>query len=158
MTINLIVTVHVIDAFGWSCSCSITDARKIEKILERALKYTFHDFDSSYEQLLTRANLPSLFLDRVRNVLLNVHKVVNTFLLPVDGLFIENVTPYELRNKHLVQPKYNTVSYGSKSLRYNGATSYNKLTDNVRMLSVYDFKPYVKTWKCDCKNCCVCNS
>ena len=137
--------------------CSVKDARKIERILERALKYAFHEFDCSYQELLTRANLPSLFLDRVRNVLLNVHKVIKNALPPVDGLFVENVTPYDLRNKHLVQPMCNTASYGSKSLRYNGATLYNKLEDNFRMLNISDFKQYIKTWKCNCRNCYACN-
>ena len=98
-----------------------------------------------------------MFLDRVRNVLLNVHKIIKNALPPVDGLFVENVTPYDLRNKHLVQPMCNTVSYGSKSLRYNGATLYNKLSDDFRMLNTSDFKQHIKTWKCNCKNCYACN-
>ena len=137
--------------------CNTCDARKIEKVLQRALKYAFHDFNASYQELLTRANLPSLYLDRVRKVLLNVHKVLHDALLPVNGLFTLNVTPYDLRNDHLIQPKCHTISYGFKSFRYNGATLYNKLQNDMRLLNVNDFKQQIKLWTCDCKNCHACN-
>ena len=47
-------------------SCGITVVRilKMEKIQYRALKYVYNDFKSSYVDLLERANMPFLFVQR----------------------------------------------------------------------------------------------
>ena len=118
----------------------------MEKLLERALRYVYHDFTSSYVELLAKTKLPSLYLDRTRNVLINVHKVLNNALLPVNGLFARNHTPYDLRNINLIQPICHTVTYGIKSFRYNGASLYNKLPNELRLLSLDDFKSQIKLW------------
>ena len=40
----------------------------MERIQFRALKYIYNDFSTSYEELLARANLPTLELHRKREI------------------------------------------------------------------------------------------
>ena len=46
--------------------CGETQAKKLESIQHRALKFVFSDYTANYETLLKRANLPSLELARNR--------------------------------------------------------------------------------------------
>ena len=48
--------------------CSKTNSHKLEKIHFRALKFTFQDFNSSYETLLNRAGTTTLHLPTLRNL------------------------------------------------------------------------------------------
>ncbi len=47
---------------------------KIEKVQYPALKYVFNDFNSSYDILRRRANVPLLYTRRRKTVLLEVYK------------------------------------------------------------------------------------
>ncbi len=44
--------------------CSKGSILKMEKIQYRTLKYLYNDYKSSYVDLLERANMPSLFIQR----------------------------------------------------------------------------------------------
>ena len=57
---------------------------KMERIQFRALKYIYIDVSTSYEELLARANLPTLELHRKREILVEVFKSV------------DNISPYIL--------------------------------------------------------------
>ena len=48
--------------------CLIGDARKIEKIQERGLRFVYNDWTSSYGSLLSKANRHLLFVDRLKNL------------------------------------------------------------------------------------------
>ena len=45
--------------------CSKTSSAKMEKLQYRALRLVFNDFDSSYETLLERVNMPTLHISRI---------------------------------------------------------------------------------------------
>ena len=49
--------------------CSKTSSAKMEKLQYRALRLVFNDFDSSYETLLERVNMPTLHISRIRYLL-----------------------------------------------------------------------------------------
>ena len=57
---------------------------KMERIQFRALKFIYNDVSTSYEELLARANLPTLELHRKREILVEVFKSV------------DNISPYIL--------------------------------------------------------------
>ena len=44
------------------------NTKKIEKIQERALRFISRDYDSSYESLLIKSQLPSLKVRRLRAI------------------------------------------------------------------------------------------
>ena len=55
----------------------------MEKIQERALKFVYEDFDSSYEDLLQKTGLPSLHIRRMRLMAIEVFKILNEMRPPV---------------------------------------------------------------------------
>ena len=140
--------------------CSKKDLLKMESILKRALRFVFKDHDSSYNELLINANMVSLYVMRLRDLLLNVHKVKRDCLPPIkSGLFQVNRSGYNTRNELMVLPKCNTVKYGCNSFRFHGALMYNSLSNDFKTLNIEDFRKAIKEWKpsCQCGTCIVCN-
>ena len=62
--------------------CGSRNTKRLERIQYRALKFVYSDFDSSYEHLLAKANLPTLELSRKRSILIEVYKAVNSLSPP----------------------------------------------------------------------------
>ena len=56
--------------------------KKIEKIQEMALRFISRDYDSSYESLLMKSQLPSLKVRRLLAIALEAFKIFNN-LFPV---------------------------------------------------------------------------
>ena len=56
--------------------CGAAHTSKMERIQYVALKFIYNDFNTSYEKLLARANLPTLELHRKREILVEVFKSV----------------------------------------------------------------------------------
>ena len=55
----------------------------MEKVQERALRFVYEDFDSSYEDLLQKTGLPSLHIRRMRLMAIEVFKILNEMCPPV---------------------------------------------------------------------------
>ena len=53
------------------------NTKKIEKIHERALRFIYSDYSSSYESLLIKSQLPSLKVRRMRTIVLGSFKILN---------------------------------------------------------------------------------
>ena len=60
--------------------CGAAHTSKMERIQNRALKFVYTDFNISYEELLARANLPTLELHCKREVFKSVHKISPYFM------------------------------------------------------------------------------
>jgi hypothetical protein len=58
------------------------NSKKLEKVQERALRFVYEDYNSSYEELLQKANVPSLQIRRMRTMALETNKIINK-LAPV---------------------------------------------------------------------------
>ena len=56
--------------------CSETSSAKMKKLQYRALRLVFNDFDSSYETLLERVNMPTLHISRIRLIAIETFKIV----------------------------------------------------------------------------------
>ena len=57
--------------------CGEANTKKIEKIQERALRFIYSDYSSSYESLLIKSQLPSLKVRRLRTIALESFKILN---------------------------------------------------------------------------------
>ena len=57
--------------------CSKVNTEKLEKLQYRGLKIVYNCYESSYEELLTKANLPTLHLGRLRTIALETYKCIN---------------------------------------------------------------------------------
>ena len=57
--------------------CGEVNTKKIEKIQERALRFIYQDYNSNYDTLLERSQLPSLKVRRQRAIALKALKFLN---------------------------------------------------------------------------------
>ena len=95
------------------------NTKKIEKIQERALRFIYRDYDSSYESLLLKSQLPSLKVRRLRAIALEAFKILSN-LSPVylnDLLTFKNLS-YSFRHTQTVEiPQVRTGRYDTRSFR-----------------------------------------
>ena len=142
--------------------CSIVDSKKLEKIQKRALCYVFNDFNESYANLLTMASKSTLYISRLRMLVTEVFKALND-MSPnyMKSMFVKKEVMLNQRNNNiLVQPKYNTVTYGFNSIRYQGSKLWNSLPNEMKCLDgIAQFRRMVRKWSgpvCNCGFCLQC--
>ena len=143
--------------------CSIEDMKKMEKIQERALRFIYNDFKSTYTELRCIAERPLLYVQRQRNLMVEVYKIINKLgPLYLHNMFTVKESNYNFRNMlALEQPKYNTVKYGFNSVIYQGAKLWNMLGNEVKQVdTLKEFKWLIKSWEgpnCNCSACTFCS-
>ena len=93
-------------------NCRSSDSRKIKRIQERAriIRAVINSHSESYENLLVRAELPSLLNRRLQDIAILMYKV-KYGLAPsiVNELFKRKSTSYSLRNSDFDIPTFNTI-------------------------------------------------
>jgi hypothetical protein len=59
--------------------------------------------------------------------------------------------------RNVIQPKFNSITYGMNSFRYKGAKIWNNLPNNLKnCLNLDELKKLIKTWygpQCSCQMC-----
>ena len=112
--------------------CKASDARKLERVQERALRAVYNDRNATYEELLKKGRLSSLENRRLQDILILMYKVKNS-LAPehVCNIFFQQDKHYNLRSDFPV-PRYNTVKYGRHSIRYLGPHIWGKISQELR--------------------------
>ena len=139
--------------------CGAEYTSKMERIQFRALKFVYNDFNTSYTELLARANLPTWQLHRKREILVEVFKSVNkmspSFMW--DLFKVKDIT-YNLRsNINVCLNHCRTKRYGLDSLSYHGAHLWNLLPNDMKKCKDLDiFKASVRNWNepmCKCRMC-----
>ena len=146
--------------------CRASDRRKLERTQERGLRAVFKDKRSSYEKLLAKADIPSLYNRRLQDIAVFMYKIKHK-LLPqrLCNLFQLDSGSYHLRKREFVQPRFSSVTYGKHSLRYLGPRLWNDLTPRIRNLpSLKQFKSVIRNQDLtaiaanvsDCQGCNLC--
>ncbi|KAL9970833.1 hypothetical protein ACROYT_G023280 [Oculina patagonica] len=109
--------------------CRASDARKLERLQERGLRAVYKNKHASYTDLLERAKLPTLANRRLQDICILMYKVKHR-LCPnsICNIFNEHNSTYNLRQSDFSTPRYNTVTYGKHSLRYEGPKLWGKLS------------------------------
>ena len=93
--------------------CKSSDSRKLERVQERALRAVYCDWTSTYEQLLSLANLPTLLNRRLQDIAILMYKVKHNICPTyICDLFSKNQCPYNIRVKEFVIPRVSTVNHG----------------------------------------------
>ena len=59
------------------------NTKKIEKVQERALRFVYFDYTSSYDELLVKVKLPSLHVRRTRLMAIETFKIIKGIAPPV---------------------------------------------------------------------------
>ena len=108
--------------------CRASDTRRLERAQESGLRAVFKDKQSSYQQLLVKAKLPSLYNRRLQDISILMYKVKHN-LCPrtICDMFLTNSHAYNLRHKDFYRPSFNTVTHGKHSIRYLGPRLWSKI-------------------------------
>ena len=134
----------------------------LEKLQYRGLKIIVYNcYESSYEELLTRANLPTLHLGRLRTLALETYKCINSSAPKyIRDLVNLKQSSYSFRYENTLQiPTVRTVAYGQKSFHFEAARVWNSLPNELRKVSAFkDFERLIRTWTGPKCNCAVCHS
>lgn len=142
--------------------CGTLNTLKMEKIQERGLRLVFNDYDSSYKVLLKSAGKDLLYVSRLKRLALFVFKALNnigpSYLC---DSYEQKQSHYDLRCKsRVVQPKVKSTTYGLNSLRYQGASLWNQLPNDLKECTdVKSFKALLHKWEgpsCTCSYCILC--
>ena len=135
--------------------------KKIEKIQERALRFLYNDFESSYKVLLEKYGHKTLHFKRIKALSCEIFKTLNDLnpSFMEDHLSLKEVS-YEFRDESkLILPKFNTVRYGKNTFTYYGAHIWNLVPGSFKKTAdINVFKSLLKTWegpKCQCNLCDV---
>ena len=121
----------------------------MEKIHKRALRVVFNDYESSYMELLKKANRPPLYVSRMKTIGVEMykcrHQLNPTF---VSNMFSVPERMYNLRRgSEFVQPNVNTTTFGLNTLRYEGAGIWNMIPEHIKVTNdVHHFKSMMNLW------------
>ncbi len=137
--------------------------KKIECIQERALRFMFNDYCSTYPALLEKCNYTTLHVRRIKTIACEVFKSINK----LNPIFMHNIfktkdLSYQLRDNHTVyQPKFKDITYVRHIFAYHGSQIWNTLPNQVKeSTDIISFKRLLKTWegfKCQSNMCDVLN-
>ena len=85
--------------------CSESNSKKLEKNQERALRFVYDDFKSTYEELLNKANIPLLHIKRIRTMAVETFRILNDMSPPVlsDLVRIRDCSSYNFRYQNVLQ-------------------------------------------------------
>ena len=154
--------------------CGRTANNKINRLHERALRIAYEDFESTFEELLTKDGSVTIHQRNLRALAIEMYKVSNKLSPPfMSDLFIEKNVPYNTRsNVHIDTkddkthctkksnfrtPKPKTTHYGLETIRWMGPSIWNLVPEDIKKAKTLDlFKKEVKKLtfdSCPCKLC-----
>ena len=137
--------------------CSAASKNKIEKIQERSLRFLYNDYNSTYAELLDKADKPTMEVRRLRNLATEIFKTLNnlnpTFM---QEMFIKS--SYSARRPNdLFVSRVQSETFGRKSLLSLGPRIWNSLPEHIKeKTSINQFQASMKMWfgeKCFCSIC-----
>ena len=130
--------------------CSESNSKKLENIQERALRFVYDDFKSTYKDLLDKANIPFLHIKRLRTMAVETFRILNDMSPSVlsDLVRVRDYTSYNFRYQTILQvPQIRTTKYGKKSFRFAAAVLWNSSPDDSRQVSSFNqFKVLISNW------------
>ena len=127
---------------------SESNSNRFEKTQECALRFVYDDFDSKYEGLLDKANIPFLHIKRLRTMAIDTFRILNNMSPSVlsDLVRVKECSTYNFKYQNILQvPKVHTTKYGKKSFRFAAAVLWNSFHDNFRQESSFNFFKVVQS-------------
>ena len=146
--------------------CKVSDRKKLERIQEKALKAVYNTNNLTYNELLCRAKLPTLYNRRLQDIAVLMYKVKNNLSPPhITELFRRKEQRYELRNADFELPRFKSVRYGKHSLRYFGPYLWSKLEmEDREYINLKSFISNIRKKDLEsileggCRNCGLCSN
>ena len=100
--------------------CSKSNSEKLEKLQFRALRIVCNDYEASYENLLSRVNMTTLHLKKMKNIAIETYNCLNS-LSPeyIRDLVNYKSSNYNFRYENMAEiPTVRTTRYGKKILSF----------------------------------------
>jgi len=132
---------------------------KMERVLFRGLKFVFSDYESSYNELLAKANMDSLELTRTKCIIQEIYKFFNGVGPEYIGDIFEIACRNSRRGSLLKVVRCRTTVHGLHSLRSLGPRLWNNLDASIKNSStVTTLKNNLKEYEGITCHCAMCRS
>ena len=145
--------------------CRASDTRRLERVQERGLRAVFKDKQSSYQQLLVKAKLPSLCKRRLQDICILMYKVKHN-LCPrtICDMFLTNNHTSTYGRKifiNLVLTQLRTENTQFDTLVQDSGARYQVKIDRLPVFR--QFKTRIRSLDLSnildgCSSCYLCNS
>jgi hypothetical protein len=125
--------------------CTDKNSKKLEKVQERALRFVYNDYTSSYINLLEKALVPSLQIRRIRTMALETYKIVNKLahVCLHDLVNVKN-SKYAFRYSNILDVqkkcllKRNIISISATGVNLVIKRNSNKNSGRMKLLTILD--------------------
>ncbi len=114
------------------------------------LRMVLEDYESSYEDLLSKCVMSMLKIQIARILVIEVYKSIHQMTpIYIQEMFNIKITPYDLRYPcRTVMPKAKTTIHGLKSLTYEGNRIWNSFPVYIKGAeSLGIFKDMISKWQ-----------
>ena len=160
---RLIMKAFITSQFGYCPLVWMFHSRnlnnRINNIHERALRITYKDYNSTFQDLLEKDNSVTVHQRNLQVLATEIFKTKNGYNPPLMNEIFRFLEPsYNLRNSNSLQrTNVKTVKYGTETLSWLGPKIWQLLpTDYKNCESLQMFKTKIKNWKtteCPCRLC-----
>ncbi len=114
------------------------------------LRMVLEDYESSYEDRLSKCGMSMLEIQRARTLAIEVYKSIHQMTPTyIQEIFNIKIIPYDLRDPcRTVMPNAKTTTHGPKSLTYEGNRIWNSLPVHIKGAeSLGIFKDRISKWQ-----------
>ena len=117
----------------------------------------------SFQELLDKDGAVKIQDGNLQRLAVEMYKVKNNLSLPIQVLFINQTTKYDLRKTRCWQvPDVKTVAYGTETIRYRVPKTWKLLPSDIKNAkTLLEFKAKIKKWTpqgCTCRLSQLCLS
>ena len=126
---------------------------KMSRIHEKALRITYKDKSSTFQELLEKDNSVSIHHRNIQKLAIEIYKVLHGFSPPIlNDIFVPVSRPYNFRrNDTLQRRRVNSVRHGTESVSFLGPKIWDLVPSDIKLsqsLSIFNRK---------LKNGCLCD-
>ena len=132
---------------------------KINRIHERALRITYKDKSSTFQEPLEKDNSVSIHHRSIQKLAIEIYKVLHGFSLPIlNDIFVPLSRPYNFRrNDTLQRRRVNSIRHDTESVSFLGPKIWDLVPSDIKLSqSLSIFKRKIKKWvplQCPCWLC-----
>ena len=134
---------------------SHSNNRKINVLHERCLRIIYNDKQSSFIELLNKANSVSIHIRNIQSLAIEMFRFYNGLSPPlISNIFkLKTENSYNLRQvSEFSRPTVKSVYHGTESISYLGPKIWDIPPEKLKKIdNLEHFKKEIKTWKPD--NC-----
>ena len=132
---------------------------KINSIHERALRITYQDHISTFQELLNKDNSVSIYYKKLQALVTEMFKIHRGLFLDIlTEIFVLKISLYNLRrNNAFERRQVHSVYHGTESLSFLSPKFWDLVSLELKKLeSLEVFKLKIKKWilfECPCRLC-----